>query len=133
MPSTGPFLPQKVPQTTRTWGPSSSLISGISRAGHLERCREIRPQLKPRHASGLIALGHLLMDNAAARRHPLDIAGGDGATVSHAVSMFDGSGQHVGDGFDSAVGMPGEARQIVLGNIVAEVIEEEERVGLFCV
>jgi len=30
MPSTGPFFPQKLPQTTRTCVPSSSVISGIS-------------------------------------------------------------------------------------------------------
>ncbi len=32
MPSTGPVLPQKLPQTTRTWVPSSSVISGMSAA-----------------------------------------------------------------------------------------------------
>src|SRR5208282_1348887 len=69
------------------------------------------------------------MDDAAARSHPLHVAGGDGAAVSHAVTMFHRSRKHVGDGFDAAVRMPREACQIVLGNIIAEVIEQEERIG----
>ena len=32
MPSTGPFLPQKVPQTMRASVPSSSVMTGISGA-----------------------------------------------------------------------------------------------------
>ena len=53
--------------------------------------------------------------------------------VAHAVAVFDGSGKHVGDGLDAAMGMPREAGQIILRNIVAEVIEQKERVevGVF--
>src|SRR5262245_36354163 len=38
----------------------------IPRRGHLERGGEIRPQLEPVHPALLVALGHLLMDDAAA-------------------------------------------------------------------
>ena len=39
-------------------------------------------------------------------------------------------GKNVGDGLDAAVGMPGEAGQIILGNVVAEVVEQQERVEI---
>ena len=68
------------------------------------------------------------MDDAAARRHPLDVAGGDGAAVAHAVAVLDGSGEDVRDGLDPAMGMPGKARQVILRNVIAEVVEEEERI-----
>src|ERR1700693_2715955 len=70
------------------------------------------------------------MDDAAAGRHPLHIAGGDGTAVSHAVAVLDRSGQHIRDGLNAAVRMPGKARQIILGNVVAEIVEKEERISL---
>src|ERR1700722_5173355 len=81
----------------------------ISRRGHLERCRKIRPQLKAMHPSRLIALRHLLMNDATTGGHPLHIAGGDGPAVSHAVAVFDRSGKHISDGLDPAVWMPRKA------------------------
>jgi magnesium-transporting ATPase (P-type) len=33
----------------------------------------IRPKLEPVHSSGRVTLGHLLMDDSASRRHPLNI------------------------------------------------------------
>ena len=82
------------------------------------------------HAAGRVALGHLLMDDAAARRHPLHVAGGDGAMVPHAVAMLDGAGEDVGDGLDAAVRMPREARQVILRNVVAEIVEQQEGVEI---
>jgi len=78
------------------------------------------------HSARLVALGHLLVDNPAPRRHPLDVAGGDGAAVPHAIAVLHGSGENVRDGFDPAVGVPREARQVVRGNVIAEVVEEQE-------
>ncbi len=66
----------------------------------------------------------------APRRHPLDVAGGDGAVVAHAVAVLHGSGEDVGDGLDPAVRMPGKARQIIRGNVVAEIVEQQERVEI---
>src|ERR1700757_2813793 len=68
------------------------------------------------------------MDNAAAGRHPLDIASGDRSVIAHAVAVFDRSGKYVGDGFYASMGVPGKSGQIVLGNVVAEVVEQEERI-----
>ena len=44
--------------------------------------------------------------------------------------MVDGAGQRVGDGLDAAVRMPGEAGEIVLRPVVAEIVEQQERIGL---
>ncbi len=100
----------------------------VARRSHLERRREIGPQLKSMHAPSLVAFRHLLVDDAAACRHPLHVAGCDGAAVSHAVTVFHRSRQNVRDGLDAAVRMPRKARQIILRNIIAEVIQQEERV-----
>jgi hypothetical protein len=37
--------------------------------------------------------------------------------------------EHIGDGLDAAMGMPGEALDVVLGDVAAEIIEQQERVG----
>src|ERR1700688_1583438 len=66
------------------------------------------------------------MDDAATCGHPLHVAGCDRAAIAHAVAMFNGSGENVGDGFDAAVRVPWEARQIIFGNIVAEVVEQKK-------
>ncbi len=100
----------------------------IARRRHLERGRKIRPQLEAVHAAGRIALGHFLMNDAAARGHPLHVAGGDGAVVAHAVAVLDGSGEHVGDGLDAAMRMPGKSGEIVLGDVIAKIVEQEERI-----
>ena len=73
------------------------------------------------------------MDDAAPRRHPLDVAGRDGAAVAHAVAVLHGSGEDVRDGLDPAMRMPREARQVVLGNVIAEIVEEEKRIEVGCV
>ena len=70
------------------------------------------------------------MDDAAPRGHPLDIAGGDGAAVAHAVAVLDGPGEDVGNGLDPAMRMPRESGQIILRDIIAKIIEQEERVEL---
>ena len=80
------------------------------------------------HSTLFITLRHLLVDDAAPRCHPLDVAGGDGALVPHAIAVFDGSREHVGDGLDPAVGVPRKPGQVVLRPLVAEVVEQKERV-----
>src|SRR6267378_177194 len=95
---------------------------------HFQRGWKICPELEAVHPPNVIALRHLLMNDPAACGHPLHVAGGDRAAISHAVAVFNGSSKNIRDGFDTAMGMPWEARQVVLRNIVAEVIEQEERV-----
>ena len=50
--------------------------------------------------------------------------------VAEAVAVLDGAGEDVGDRLDAAVRMPGKAREVVLGTVVAEVVEQQERVEL---
>ena len=83
------------------------------------------------HASARIPLRHLLVEDAAPRRHPLHIAGAEAALIAEAVGVRDVAGEDVGDRLDAAVRMPREAGAIVLGVLVAEIIEEEEGIGLF--
>src|SRR5207244_4904402 len=80
------------------------------------------------HPSHVIAFRHLLVNDPAARCHPLHVPGTDNAAVADAVAMLHRSRQHIGDGLDSTVRMPGKPCQIVLRNIVAEVVQQQERV-----
>ncbi len=114
MPSTGPLLPQKLPQMTRTRVPSSSVhfrdVASrdilVTRRRHLQRGRQVRPELEAVHASVRIALRHLLVDDAAAGRHPLHVAGAERAAIAEAVAVLDRAGEHVGDRLDPAMRMP---------------------------
>src|SRR2546425_3268602 len=89
----------------------------IAWGGHFLRRGQVGPELEPVHAAQMIALGHLLMDDASACRHPLDVAGGNGAVVSHAIAVLNFSREDISDGFDATVGMPGETGKIILGNV----------------
>jgi len=50
--------------------------------------------------------------------------------VPQAVAMGDRPLEHVGDGLDAAMRMPGKAREIVLGALVAEIVEQQKRIEL---
>src|ERR1700730_11779455 len=91
---------------------------------------EDSPTTEAMHPASLVPFRHLLVDDATPRRHPLHVAGGDGTAVSHAVTMLHSSGKDIGDGLNPAVRVPWKARQIILGNIIAEIVEQEERVKL---
>src|ERR1700757_3892338 len=103
-----------------------SLYLLISRRSHLERGGKICPELESVHAAGRVALGHFLMNDTAAGGHPLHVSGGDGAVIPHAVAMFDGSGEHISDGLNAAMWMPGKAGQVVFGHVIAKVVEQQE-------
>ena len=105
----------------------------ITWRGHFERGRKIGPQLKPMHPARLVALRHLLMNNAAARRHPLHVSGGDSAAVTHAVAMLHRSRQHIRDCLDPAMRMPRKSGEIVFGNVVAKIIEQQKRVEVLSI
>ena len=104
------------------------LVAGIR---HLLGGGQIGPQLKAVHASGVITLGHLLVQDPRPGGHPLDVAGAEGALIPQAVAMVDGACEHIGNGLDAAVRMPWEAGHIVGGLIATKVIEEQKRIGLF--
>ena len=103
------------------------LISGIS---HLERRRQIRPQLEAVHAALLIALGHLLMDDSAAGSHPLHIPGRDGPAIADTVAVLHGSRENIRDGLNAAMRMPRKAFQILFRNIVAEIVQKQEGIEI---
>ncbi len=130
--------PQNSPQITRALVPSSSVTSGmcrcrhvlVARRRHLERGREVRPELEPVHPPGPVALRHLLVEDAAPGGHPLHVAGPERAPVAQAVAVLDRAREHVRDGLDAAVRVPGKAGEVVLRPVVAEVVEQQERVEL---
>ena len=101
------------------------LVAGLR---HLEGGRQIGPELKAVHAALGIAFRHLLVNDAAARGHPLHVSRRNGATVPHAVAMFDRAGQNISNCFDTAVRVPGKSGQVILGNVIAEVVEQQERI-----
>ena len=103
----------------------------VAGRGHLEGGGEIGPELEAVHAASVVALGHFLVNDAAAGGHPLHVAGGDGALIAHAVAVFDGAGEDVSDGLDAAMRVPGEAGEVVLRDIVAEVVKEKEGIEIF--
>src|SRR5579859_5648935 len=80
------------------------------------------------HATGEISLGHLLVNDPASRRHPLDVAGGNLSVVSHTVAMGHGTRQNVGNGFDAAMRMPWKTRQIILRHIIAKIVQQQKRI-----
>src|SRR5215471_9071120 len=78
----------------------------------------------------MIALRHFLMDNAAAGSHPLHVARRDGAPIPHAVAMLHRPRENVRNRLDPTMGMPWETGEILLRNVVAEVVEEQERIEI---
>src|SRR5581483_12455976 len=86
------------------------------------------PQLKAVHAALRVALRHFLMQNTAARRHPLHVASLQLAAIAEAVAMVDAAGEHIGDGLDAAMRMPGKTGAVIIGPIIAEIVEQQERI-----
>ncbi len=82
------------------------------------------------HATFGVTLGHLLMDDAAAGGHPLDVTGRERTDVAKAVAVVHGTGKHVGDRFDAAMRMPRETRHVVGRFLSPEVIEQQERIKI---
>ena len=80
------------------------------------------------HAALRVALRHLLVHDAAARRHPLHVARAEAAAIPEAVAVLDAARQHVGDRLDAAVRVPREPGEKVVRVVVAEVVEQQERI-----
>src|SRR5207244_4861595 len=98
----------------------------IARIGHLEAARQIRPQLEAVHPAVLVALRHLLVQNAAAGGHPLHVARTHAAAIAKAVAVLDATAQHIGDRLDTTMRMPRKAGEVVLGVLVTEIIQQQE-------
>jgi hypothetical protein len=137
MPSTGPTLPHVVADhdaqrgavVLDELGDLGRLHVLVARRGHLERRRQVGPELEAVHLAVGVALRHLLVDDAAAGGHPLHVAGAERAAVAQAVGMLDGAGEHVGDGLDAAVRMPRNPRGS-RRTVVAKSSNRQKRIEL---
>ena len=81
------------------------------------------------HAALRVALRHFLVHDAAAGGHPLHVAGTEIAAIAQAVAVLDIAGQHIGNGLDAAMRMPGKAGAIILRPVIAKIVEQQERIG----
>src|SRR5437588_4165569 len=95
---------------------------------HLERSWQVCPKLETVHASLRVALRHFLMQDAAARRHPLHVAGRHFALIAQAVTMLHRTGQHIRDGFDSSMRMPGKSGEVIFRILVPKIVQQKERI-----
>lgn len=78
------------------------------------------------HAPVDVAFGHLLMDDTTAGSHPLHVTGSFSAVITDTVAMFDGSGEYIGDGFNTAMWVPRETDYVIFGAITAKIIKQQK-------
>src|SRR5712671_3733593 len=97
---------------------------------HLEPRRQVCPQLEAVHPATRVSLRHLLVEDAASGRHPLDVSGPEAPAVAQTVAVINRAGQHIRDGLDAAMRVPWKSGAVVLGTIVAEVVQQEERIEI---
>src|SRR5258708_29950858 len=102
----------------------------ISRRCHLEPRWEVGPQLEAVHPAARVSLRHLLVEDAASGRHPLDVSGPEAPAVAQTVAVINRAGQHIRDGLNAAMRVPWKSGAVVLGTIVAEVVQQKERVEI---
>src|SRR2546422_11745171 len=74
---------------------------------------------------------HLLMEDPAAGGHPLHVTGSQGALVTEAVTVVHRPREDIGDGFDPAMGVPGEPGEVILGVLVTKVVEQQKGIEFF--
>jgi hypothetical protein len=72
------------------------------------------------------------MKDPAPCSHPLHIPDPKHSLVSEAVAVINCSRQDVGDSLDAPVRMPRKPRAIRCGIVIAEVVEQKERVEFAC-
>ena len=102
----------------------------VARRGHLQRRRQVRPELEAVHPPRPRPARHLLVQDPRPRGHPLHRPRPEHAAVAERIRMLDRPVEHVGDRLDPPVRMPRKAGGIGRGVVVAEVVEQEERVAL---
>jgi hypothetical protein len=69
-----------------------------------------------------------LVHDPPAGGHPLDVARPQLALVPEAVAVLDRTREHVGNRLDAAVRVPRESGEVVVRVLVAEVVQQEERI-----
>jgi hypothetical protein len=82
------------------------------------------------HPALRIALRHLLVQNPAARRHPLHVARAHLALVAQAVAVLHRARQHIRNRLDSAMRMPRKSLQIIGRILIAKIVQQQERIEL---
>ena len=60
----------------------------------------------------------------------MHVAGAKRAAIAQAVAVVHRPPQDIGDGLDAAVGMPGKPGPVIVGAIVAEIVQQEKRIEL---
>ncbi|MBP1717496.1 MAG: hypothetical protein H6Q43_934 [Deltaproteobacteria bacterium] len=89
---------------------------------------EIGPKLEPPHQPVLFPFRHFLVNDPAARGHPLDVPRLNDPLISHAVPMFHLSMKDIRDCLNPAVGMPREALQVVSRVVGMKIIKKKKRI-----
>src|SRR5688572_22458709 len=90
---------------------------------------EVDPQLEAVDISALTTARHFFVQDPASGRHPLHIARTDEARIAETVTMTRGAVEHVGDGFDAAMWVVGEAADGSFDGIVeSKVVKQQERI-----
>src|SRR5205809_3806451 len=131
----GPAVPADIPSHDPHPNAASGLDLGdargldllVPRIRHLLRLGHVHPELEAPQPVA-VHFRHLLVDDPAARGHPLDVPAADDPFVPDAVLMLDATVQHVGHRLDAAVRMPRETRDVFRGVLGTEVVEEKERI-----
>src|ERR1700687_4823923 len=70
------------------------------------------------------------MEDSATGGHPLHVASAHFALVAETVAVLDRTGEYVGDRLDPAVRMPGKSRNIIFWILIAEVVQQQERIEI---
>jgi hypothetical protein len=102
----------------------------VAGRGHLHRSRQVPPELEAVHLPPGVSQRHLLMQDARPRRHPLDRARAQLARVAEAVGVFHGAFEDIGDRLDPPMRVPREALAVEHRVVIAEIVEQQERVEL---
>mmetsp|Transcript_5844 Transcript_5844/g.22885 ORF Transcript_5844/g.22885 Transcript_5844/m.22885 type:complete len:339 (+) Transcript_5844:3134-4150(+) len=106
------------------FGAGDVAVPGLA---HLVAGGQVEPELEAGHAA-CVLLGGLAVDHAAASGHPLHAAVADQAFMAGRVAVAHAAVQHVGDGLETAVRVVGEAGDVVVRVVRAEVVEHQEGV-----
>jgi hypothetical protein len=77
-----------------------------------------------------IAVRHLLVENPAACRHPLYIAGPERPCVAKAVAMVNGPGKDVRNCLNPSMRMPWKTREVIFRILIPEIVEQQERIEI---
>src|SRR5258708_14346229 len=102
----------------------------VSGRRHLEPRWQVCPQLEAVHPATRVSLRHFLVEDAASGRHPLHVSGPEAPAVAQTVAVINRPGQHIRDGLDAPMRVPWKPGAVVLWTIVAEVVQQEERIEI---